>query len=217
MASTVHDVKNSLGFIESQLTNVVRQLDDQNSTSAAEIRRIQLECARINNGLVHMLGLYRMQAGQFAPNFDEVLVTDVIEFALSRHTSVLNGFGIDVSVSEEDFDGLWYMDSNLVEGILANVVTNSIRYTNSKLQFIVREVDGWLNIRVQDDGEGFPEKMIQMLDYPETLCFHSGATGLGLYFCQQIAQMHTNEDRKGYIQLSNREDAEGAIFDLWLP
>ncbi|TCS41320.1 sensor histidine kinase [Reinekea marinisedimentorum] len=217
MASTVHDVKNSLGFIESQLTTVVRRIDGQDPASAEELRRIQLECARINNGMVHMLGLYRMQAGQFVPDFDEVLVTDVVEYALSRHTPVLNALGIEVTVTEEGFDGLWYMDSNLVEGILSNVVTNSIRYTHSKLHFLVREVDGWLNISIQDDGEGFPDKMIHMLDQPETLCFHSGATGLGLYFCQQIAQMHTNGERKGYVQLSNREDSKGAIFDLWLP
>lgn len=217
MASTVHDVKNSLGFIESQLTNVVKRIDGQDPTSAEEIRRIQLECARINNGMVHMLGLYRMQAGQFAPDFDEVLVTDVIEFALSRHTPILTALGIEVAVSEQGFDGLWYMDSNLVEGILSNVVTNSIRYTNSSLEFVVREVEGWLNIRILDDGDGFPDKMLKMLDQPETLCFHSGATGLGLYFCQQIAQMHTNGERKGYVQLSNREAEKGAVFDLWLP
>lgn len=219
VASTVHDVKNSLGFIESQLNNVVKRIDGQDPQSAEEIRRIQLECARINNGMVHMLGLYRMQAGNFAPDFDESLVLDVIEDALSRHTPVLSALGISVCVSEAGFDGLWYMDANMIEGILANVITNSIRYTNSKLTFYVSEQDGWLNIRILDDGDGFPDKMLKMLDQPEpeAICFRSGATGLGLYFCQKIAEMHTNGDRKGRIQLSNDPETGGAVFNLWLP
>jgi len=59
--------------------------------------------------------------------------------------------------------------------------------------------------------------MLTLLDQPDQLSFQSGATGLGLYFCQEIAKLHTNEERKGFINLSNDEQTGGAIFNLWLP
>jgi len=217
MASTVHDVKNSLGLIDSQLNDVVRRLDGSDPESAQEIRRIQLECGRINNGMVHMLGLYKLHKGTFTPNFEEVLVEDVIVDATSRYTDLLGNMGISLDISYKDTDCLWYLDANLIEGLLGNVLTNSIRYTKSVLAFHISEIDGWLNIKITDDGEGFPNKLLNLLDQPESVCFESGATGLGLFFCQKIAEMHVNEDRTGYIKLSNDEQAKGAIFDLWLP
>jgi K+-sensing histidine kinase KdpD len=217
MASTVHDVKNSLGLIDNQLNEVVRRLQETDPESAQEIRRIQLECGRINNGMVHMLGLYRMHKGTFSPSIDESYVPDVIQDSVSRYTELLSALGVSLTVEFEDEDCLWHLDPNLIEGLLGNVLTNSIRYTKSMLHFQIKENDGWLQIRITDDGDGFPPNMLNLLDQSEAVCFQSGATGLGLYFCQKIAELHMNEGRKGYVRLSNDEVTCGAIFDLFLP
>ncbi|EAR10457.1 sensor histidine kinase [Reinekea blandensis] len=217
MASTVHDVKNSLGLINDQLNELVGKLSGTDDKSAQEIRRIQLECGRINNGMVHMLGLYKLHKGTFNPSMDEVFVPDVIQDVVLRYSELLQSMGIELEVHYEDEDLVWLMDANLIEGVLGNILTNSIRYTQSRLTIMVRERDGWLNIRIEDDGEGFPDAMITLLDQPDSVCFQSGATGLGLYFCQQIAKMHQDGDRKGYLQLSNSSEHSGAIVDLMLP
>lgn len=217
MASTVHDVKNSLGMIDNQLNESIKKLQDSNPEVAQEIRRIQLECGRINNGMVHMLGLYKLHDGTFSPSIEETYVGDVIHDSISRYSELLSAMGIQMSVEFADDDCLWYLDANLIEGLLGNVLTNSIRYTNSKLEFLISEQDDWLRIRIRDDGQGFPENMLHLLEQPASVCFQSGATGLGLFFCQKIAELHTNGERKGYVQLSNDEQGKGAIFDLFLP
>jgi K+-sensing histidine kinase KdpD len=216
LAATVHDVKNSLGLIDDQLNDVAQRIGEIDGQSAQEIRRIQLECGRINNGLVHMLGLYKMQKGRFAPNFDDVLVSDVIADTTARYRELLNSMGIALEINDKSPDSVWYMDSVLIDGLLANVMTNTIRYTHSRLQFDVEEIDGWLNIKITDDGRGYPESLVAFVKEPEVIDFQTGSTGLGLYFCQKIAGMHTDGDRMGYIALSNNE-AGGASFDLWLP
>ncbi|WP_320824004.1 HAMP domain-containing sensor histidine kinase [Reinekea sp.] len=219
MAATVHDVKNSLGLIDSQLNDVIKRLDGSDPGSAQEIRLIQLECNRINNGMVHMLGFYKLDQGTFSPNFAEAMVADVVVDATSRYTEMLLSLGVSLSIHFPDGDEecVWYLDANLIEGLLGNIVTNSIRYTKSQLAFDIAVIDGWLNIRMSDDGGGFPKAMLTLLDQPEQLSFQSGATGLGLYFCQEIAKLHTNEERKGFISLDNNEQTGGAIFNLWLP
>ncbi|TXR53802.1 sensor histidine kinase [Reinekea thalattae] len=217
MASTVHDVKNSLGLIDSQLLHLVDRASELDIQVAEDIQRIQLECARINNGMVHMLGLYRMEQGQLVAGFEDVMVNDVVEDSISRHGDLLKARGIDVKIRDNTPEGLWYIDPNLVEGLLTNLITNSIRYTKASIKFLIQEQDGWLNIRMTDDGEGFPKAMLGTPHEPEALNYRTGATGLGLYFCQQIAQLHVNKDRKGYIELSNLAEKEGAVIDLWLP
>lgn len=217
MAATVHDVKNSLGLIDGQLHDLVRKLQAIDPDSAQEMRRIQLECGRINNGMVHMLGLYKLQIGNFNTHIDEVLVKDVIDDVVSRYRELVTPMGINLQVDMLDEDCLWFLDANLIEGLLGNVLTNSIRYTRSTLLFEIEQKQDWLNIRIRDDGNGFPAAMLTLLEQPDSIDFQSGATGLGLYFCQQIAEAHQNEGRQGYIKLSNDAKTGGAIFDLWLP
>lgn len=217
MASTVHDVKNSLGLIDGQLLSVIHRLEKTDPETAQVIRRIQLECGRINNGMVHMLGLYKMHKGTFVPNFDEVLVADVIDDAISRYSELLRALGVTLEVVNDDEDCLWYMDANLIEGLLGNVLTNAIRYTNSRLVFRISCDDDWLTICIEDDGQGFPEKMLALPHQPASVCFESGATGLGLFFCQKIAEAHTNGGQQGYIRLTNLPDDGGAVFALKLP
>ena len=217
LASTVHDVKNSLGLMINQMDDVYKKLSEIDPETAKILRRMQLECGRINNDVVHMLGIYKLNNGLFSMSFDEVYVPDVIADVTSRYRELLNLMDIKLEVHFGDEDCVWYLDATLIEGLLANVLTNSIRYTRQFLRFDIQQQGGWLNIRIADDGNGFPPAMLNMLTQPESVCFESGATGLGVYFCQQIAQAHTNGARKGYIQLSNDEKTGGAIFDLWLP
>lgn len=220
MAATVHDVKNSLSLIDDQLQGVIDDIAQASPQGAQKLSRLRLEASRINNGLVHMLGLYRLDSETFVPNFEEVLVEDVIRDATSRYTESLALLGVRLVVEQEDPELIWFMDSVLVEGILANALTNSIRYTTDHLTFKVGVRDGGLSIRIIDNGAGYPDKMMNFMgdsgDQGD-INFQNGSTGLGLFFCYQTARLHKNGDREGYIQLSNDADTGGAIFELWLP
>ena len=220
MAATVHDVKNALSLIDTQIHDVLRSDQHLSPDSAQQLNRIRLEAGRINNDLVHMLGLYRMHNDTFRPTFDEVLVEDVINDACARHTETLQALGIHLNIDLHDPDLVWFMDPMLVEGILANALTNSTRYTHDRLDFHVFERDGGLCIQLIDNGTGYPEKMMNFMGKGEDqgdLNFQTGSTGLGLFFCHQIARLHTNGDQEGHIHLSNHPETGGAVFELWLP
>ena len=45
----------------------------------------------------------------------------------------------------------------------------------------------------------------------------SGSTGLGLYFAEQIANIHHSGDKKGYITIDNNSKLGGGRFTLFLP
>ncbi|MHA7879393.1 MAG: sensor histidine kinase [Saccharospirillum sp.] len=220
LAATVHDVKNSLSLIDDQIQSVIEDIADTSPQGAQKLSRIRLEAGRINNGLVHMLGLYRLNSETFIPNFEEVLVEDVIRDATSRYTETLASLGVRLTVEQDDPDLIWFMDPVLVEGILANALTNSIRYTTDHLIFSVGERDGGLSIRITDNGAGYPERMMNFMGQggdQGDISFQHGSTGLGLYFCYQTARLHKNGEREGFIELSNDPDSGGAVFELWLP
>lgn len=217
MASTVHDVKNSLELINSQLDQIYHRLADSETETAVDVRRIQLECSRINNSMIHMLGLYKMESGLFRLSIEETYVPDIIEYVVSSYSALLSSMGIRLEVEFAQQDCLWFMDAYLVEGLLGNVVTNSIRYTRSRLTFEIKQIDDWLNIRVKDDGTGYPEEILSFVQQTALPTRQTSSTGLGLFFCRKIAEVHGNGSRQGYINLANDPDTGGAVFDLFLP
>jgi hypothetical protein len=49
------------------------------------------------------------------------------------------------------------------------------------------------------------------------LSLAAGRTGLGLFFAHLIANAHRNQQRRGFIELSNGGEFGGAVFRLTLP
>lgn len=217
IAAVVHDVKNSLGMITTEIEQISNTIDDQFPQAATQLQQISLEASRINNGLMHLLGLYRSSRGTLHIQIDEVMVQDLLEDATIRFSSSLSRMGIEMIVDFDDIDLAWYLDRSLVEGILNNAITNAIRYTKTKLTLTAREVDGFIEFVLTDDGEGYPDDLLNCLSEDGDLDFRSGSTGLGLHFSDQIARQHINGDKTGYVSLTNDPVTQGAIFKLVLP
>ncbi len=218
MATMVHDIKNSLGLINSQLDGVIHKLSKTSGEEVNSLVRVRLETSRINNDLMHMLGFYRLRTELLSPVIEDVFLEDLFTDVISRFDMTLSELNIDFSLSIAPEADCWFLDPVLTEGMLNNVLTNSIRYTHSKLsvKVLVTE-DQWLKIQITDDGEGYPESMLNWHDEVSDINFKTGSTGLGLYFNQQIASMHETNGRKGYFELENDSDNGGAIFTLYLP
>lgn len=77
--------------------------------------------------------------------------------------------------------------------------------------------DGYVVMRVEDNGPGYPAQMQHSGSQASGLDFHTGNTGLGLYFAAQVARMHGNGERHGYTQTDNQGIDNGGRFSLFLP
>ncbi|TGG95296.1 HAMP domain-containing histidine kinase [Natronospirillum operosum] len=218
LASTVHDVKNSLGMISTQIEEVTLDLRDTNPELADKLSRIQMESSRINVGLSHMLGVYRIDNKLLHPTLDEVLVLDVLEDAAMRYASTLEHQKIRVEIKCEDEDETWVMDSNLVDHVLANIMTNAIRYTRDWIGLTSQVIDNELRITIDDNGDGYPDALINCMDPEASLRMKTSSSGLGIYFASGIAHLHHNPEtgKDGRIELVNKPEG-GARFTLWLP
>lgn len=215
IASAVHDMKNSLGMLLHSLDELRQNLPDEYSKTQ-RFNTLQYEAERVHGDLVQLLGLYRLQEETLSAHVDELFVSDFLEEQLARHQPLLQGLGLTAEVECDALTG--YFDPDLVAGVINNTINNAIRYTRSRVRFSAREEDGYLILAVEDDGEGYPPKMLDApLSMERGVDFTSGSTNLGLYFASQVAQMHQEGDRQGRIHLRNGGDLGGGIFELFLP
>ncbi len=216
LASIIHDMKNSLGMVISRLDEVADELPP-NVNGSSKIPGIQQEAKRLNNNLIELLTLYKIENERISPIIDEVNVQSFLQESIAENHSVANSSNMELTCDCAD-DLFGYFDEGLLHSIINNLIGNALRYSESRIELSASENDGYLVICVEDDGTGFPEAMLKA-QQAETSSkgITSGRTMLGIHFANLIAEMHQNKERKGFIRLSNNGKLKGGCFSIYLP
>lgn len=217
LASSVHDMKNSLGMLLQTLESMLAENPPENEAQRKTFSVLGYEASRINSELVQLLSLYRMQHESLRLHADEHFIADVIEDQIDRNDVLFQARDLSVDVVC-DPDLKWYFDNELIGGVINNVLVNCARYSRSRLQVRAGVEKGTLCIAIADDGAGYPQFM---LDAPQEnnagVSFTKGSTNLGLLFARRVLQLHRTAGRTGYLRLANDGPLGGGVLSLHLP
>lgn len=216
LASSVHDMKNSLGMLLNTVAAMVESSPPKDAEQAKFFSTLEYEAARINGELVQLLSLYRMDEKTLVVVIDEHHVLDVIEEQMARNDTLLRSRNIEIQVDCE-YDLAWYFDNELIGGVLNNLIVNCARYCRNRLLISATEENGFLCIAVADDGQGYPENML-LGPLPQTaVSFSSGNTRLGLLFARKVLELHKTKKGQGYMTIANNGPLGGGVLKLYLP
>jgi len=217
LAASVHDMKNSLGMLLNTLAGMMESSPPLSPEQAKTYAVLEYEAARINSELIQLLSLYRMQEKRLMVQIDEHYLIDILEEQLARNDMLFRTRGIQVSL-DCDQDLRWYLDGELVGGVINTVLVNCSRYCRQALAISVSLDEQGLCIRVADDGQGYPAAMLNLpLQDKAGVSFASGSTNLGLFFASRVARLHTAKGVQGRIALDNGGPLGGGVFSLHLP
>ncbi len=216
LASSVHDMKNSLGMLLNTLAEMMASSPPKDAEQARFFSTLEYEAARINGELVQLLSLYRMDENTMVVVIDEHHPIDIIEEQIARNDSLLKSRNIEIQVDCES-DLVWYFDNELIGGVLNNLIVNCARYCRKQLLVTASEENGFLCISVADDGQGYPDNML-LGPLPQTaVSFSSGNTRLGLLFTRKVLELHTTKKGHGYMTIANNGPLGGGELKLYLP
>ena len=217
IASTVHDMKNSLATLTQAHSEWLAKLSVQ-QRDTPEHGVIEYEFANLNGMLVQLLGLYKLGVNQLPLRPDYHELDDFIEAQLAHHQEVLASRGIVARVDITDASPLGFFDRELVGSVVGNIIVNAIGFAREQLAISVAEQDGQLKITIIDDGPGYPAYLIErQTDYVQGINQGTGSTGLGLYFAAHIARLHVRNGIQGRIEIANGGVLGGAMFSIYLP
>ena len=217
IASTVHDMKNSLGLLMQSYGQLVERLPT-NEHDSTERGVIEYEILRLNGMLVQMLGLYKLGVNQLPLRPSYLELEEFLEDQLARHHDILRSRHIEGTYEVDEFGLMGFFDAELVGSVVGNVINNAIRYTRSAIHLRAAMDGDQLVITISDDGSGYPPAMLEnQSDYILGINMSTGSTGLGLYFGQRIAELHQRNGNSGHIALSNGGALGGGEFRIWLP
>jgi len=224
LASTAHDMKNSISVVSGTLE---RLMDDaapgaplHDSAAYPQMAQMLYQTRRLNDNLMQLLALYK-EVGTPAYPLD-VALTDVAQLAgqVAASNRVLLE-ARDITLDIDAPPGLcWHLDEDLVIGVVNHAINNATRYTRDRIGLSLAAVDGMLEIRVEDNGAGFPPALLAagaVAGRARAVDFGANSAGLGLYFATEVAKMHAHRGTLGTVRLENGGRLNGGCFILRLP
>jgi signal transduction histidine kinase len=115
-------------------------------------------------------------------------------------------------------DTIGYADSNTINLVIRNLMTNAIKFTNDGGEVLIKAKDSgkeWI-VQVSDNGVGMAEDVLKMLfdktaPYTTRGTANEKGTGLGLILCKEFV-----EKNGGRIWVESLEE-KGSTFYFTLP
>ncbi|MDP8957140.1 MAG: HAMP domain-containing histidine kinase [Actinomycetota bacterium] len=210
VAIASHDLRGPLSTILGFVTAMPRTWD---STSDDEKRQfigaIERAARRIGRLVDDLLTVSRIESGQVAVHKQAVDLQRAVQDALGRTADL--GNGVETRVPPACVDA----DPDHVERILANYVTNAVKYGERPVEVEARENNGWVEIRVRDHGSGIPEdfipRMWEKFARPNDPTDREKGTGLGLSIVAGLARAN------GGTAWYEPNEPRGSCFCLRLP
>lgn len=216
LASSVHDMKNSLSLLMGQLDQIASKLESDDECKDA-ISSLRYESSRINLSMMQLLSLYKFDHDQLTIRRVEVEVQEFLEDCIAAHQQLANISNIHLIMDCDD-ELIAFFDPDLIGIVINNIIGNSIRYTDDKVLVKAKFINKALSISISDNGKGYPDEMLQQPEYYIKKISHStGSTGLGLYFAAIISQKHEKNGEKGTINLENHSELGGGKFEIVIP
>jgi K+-sensing histidine kinase KdpD len=214
LASSVHDMKNSLASLQARLGQLEDTHQDPKPT---EFKQLNFEANRMNNTLMQLLTLYKIDLSQFNLTIDKFSASDILEDVVTQQSTLLSLDKVQL-ITQCHSDLFCYCDSALICNALCTLVNNAQRYCLSKVLLSATQEDDYVVFSIEDDGKGYPENLISS-DYKmlPQIDLTTGNTGLGLFFAETIAPLHIQADKCGFIITDNNSQFGGARFKLYLP
>jgi len=158
---------------------------------AADINK---DAQRLNRMINDMLDLDRIEAGRLTLRMESVNINVVLEEAVERARASSEYHAINVNL--DPTRPMTHCDSDRVAQIIANLLTNAIKYSPDGGEILVssRAIEGFVEVSIRDHGVGiapeFAKRLFSRYERYEKTSGKIIGTGLGLAIARQIVELH---------------------------
>jgi two-component system sensor histidine kinase SenX3 len=222
LASTAHDMKNSISVLSGTLERLLVASSPEDASAYPHMAQMLYQTRRLNDNLMQLLALYkRVGTPEYPFDVQPIEAGQLVDQVVALGRVLLDAKAIALDV-EVDRDLIWHLDEDLIVGVVSHAVNNAAHYTRDRIRLSLREAGELLEIRVEDNGDGYPPALLAagaegLTGAAGGIDFRTNSAGLGLYFSREVARMHRHRGRCGSVRLENGGAFGGGCFILSLP
>jgi len=200
-ARLAHDLRNPLTVLKG-VVEIARAKTNSGETNftSKQIDMMERAIVRMSNQIDDVLEFVKIQSLHTTRNS----FLDTIGLSLAKMEKSDN---VQINIPEIDVEFVY--DSDKIEVVFDNLLTNSLQAINYNGEITIRinNLESEVEIQVEDSGEGVPTEIISRVFEPLFTTKKKG-TGLGLASCKSIVEQHG-----GSISVKNNP----SVFTIKLP
>jgi len=212
-----HDLRNLLSGILNSTAVLSKRApqNDEGALSLVETSRIERYIARMNRLIEDLLDVGSIDAGKLAVTPARGDLGWLIREAVDTFQGVASAKGVSLEMGATEGPLSGEFDHDRMLQVLANLITNSIKFTSPGGTIRVRgeRAGNELRFSVSDTGLGIPDKMLETVfeRFWQVGKNDRRGLGLGLYISKCIVEAHG-----GRIWVESKL-GEGSVFWCTLP
>ncbi len=216
VASVSHELRSPLGAIESRLKEMLDKPSEVSDGERANLQSIRKHASRLEHFVSSMLELSKIERGklEYAPRTAEL--GPVVEDSASFFAAKAREAGLLLDAKVEPGLPSFAFDPDLVAQVLANLISNALKFTpkGGRVSVEARRDGERARVTVTDTGVGIPEEARARIFTPfERVAnpLRATGTGLGLTISKAIVERHG-----GRIGVES-QPGKGSVFFFDLP
>jgi two-component system sensor histidine kinase/response regulator len=195
-ALLVHDLKNPLAVIQSNLDYLSEQLDGGAPPLREALEDSQAASRRVVRLLGNLLDVARIEANRFDLRREMVRLADLLGGVVDQRGAIARSRQLTLATAIEP-NLMIAADSDVLERIVENIFDNALRYApkNGRIELIARrskERIGFAELRIGNTGPRIPQE-VRAVVFEKFGRAHGSLRmnlGLGMYFCRIAAEAH---------------------------
>jgi len=219
VSMVAHEIKSPLNSILMQLKVVLDGLaGDLTEKQTQILSRSADKITSLSDLAAELLDLSKIESGLINQEREELNLSRLIAEQVQFYRGQADAKSIHLTKKPCPDDMFVMGNRTNIEEVLANLISNAIRYTpsNGKITVWCDKDDDFVNIHVEDTGLGIPEEYkAQIFDrffrIKNEKTRYINGTGLGLAIVKSIVESHN-----GVIDVTSQE-GRGSCFTVSLP
>ena len=195
LSSVSHELRTPLATIKASVTSLRSEEVPWDTEARADLlAAIEEETDHLNQLVGNLLNMARIEAGVLRPQCTPNSLAEIVSSALNRTRQQAQNHKILVDISDDL--PLVPVDYVLIEQVLINLISNSVKYSpeNSIVQIVARQVDNRsLRVTISNQGPPVPEEHLEHIFdkfFRITAADRVTGAGLGLSICKGIVEAH---------------------------
>lgn len=183
IANFTHEIKTPLSIINGYI-ELISEIEDEDQKQKY-LEAIEQETNKINELVLAMLNLSRLESGHVHLDIQEIDLEDLISTTIDSFSALLEKKNIKVIMNGEDT--LINADVFQMQIVLKNFISNAIKHTPDNRKIYISYNHQMFSI--ENEGSYIEEDVLKTI-WDTYVSSDREGTGLGLAICRTILDMH---------------------------
>ena len=211
----IHEIRTPLSLIKAPLESIMQSII-ANEEINENLQVMDRNVERLHTLADQLLDFRKIEQNTIVFNFKPYDITKIVQRVTYRYKAAckLKSIAYEVSLPEEPL--ICVVDSEAINKIISNLLSNALKYAVSKINVKLTHTDKTISLEVINDGSHIPEKYWENIFQPffqvndDKDIFRKEGSGIGLALVKSLVENHS-----GKINVFSEPD--NTIFTVTIP